>query len=352
MGAEPSKSRAGLRLVSAEPLNAEAELAEQIGVITPNSRFYLRNHFAIPEIDRSAWRLTITGEVERQLSLTYEQVRALPGRTLLTTMECAGNGRAYMRPQPDGEPWRYGAVSTAEWTGVPLAAVLGLADVRAAAREIAFEGADSGYVRAVDQSMAYARSLPVEKALHLDTLLAYAMNGEELSAEHGFPVRLIVPGWYGMAAVKWLTRIEARVDPFVDFFQRDRYIVESITDAIAVPLAEMAPRSLIVDPQEGAALAAGAQRVRGLAWSGAGPITRVEVSVDGGATWAAAEFTSERAPYAWRRWEYVWNAQAGGETVLCSRAFDEQANAQPEGVVWNRLGYANNAMQRVKVSVG
>jgi sulfite oxidase len=352
MGEESSELRAGMRLVSVEPLNAEIELAAQVGTITPNTRFYLRNHFAIPQIDRGAWRLEITGEVERDLNLSYDELLALPHRSLLTTMECAGNGRAYMNPRPDGEPWRYGAVSAAEWTGVPLATILALAEMRAPTHEIAFEGADSGYVGAADQTMAFARSLPVEKALHPDTLLAYAMNGEELPVEHGFPFRLIVPGWYGMASVKWLTRIEARTERFAGFFQRERYIHEAVSGAQPVSLTRMAPRSLILDPPEGAALAPGAYRIRGLAWSGAGPVTRVEVSVDDGATWASADLTSVSAQYLWRRWEYTWDATATSEAVLCSRAYDARGGAQPTGAVWNRLGYANNAVQRVSVSVG
>jgi DMSO/TMAO reductase YedYZ molybdopterin-dependent catalytic subunit len=341
--------------VSAEPLNAETDLGEHVGVITPNSRFYKRNHFAIPQIERDAWRLVVSGEVERDLDLSFAQVRALPQRTVLTTMECAGNGRAYMDPQPPGEPWRYGAVSAAEWTGVPLAAVLGLARPRAETREIIFEGADSGYVRDADQTMAYVRSLPLEDALHPDTLLAYAMNGEELPVEHGFPLRLIVPGWYGMASVKWLARIEARAEPLSSFFQRDRYILDTAhgdSAAATMPLTRMAPRSLILEPQDGAALSPGKQRIRGVAWSGAGPVTRVEVSVDDGLTWTAAEFTSAAARYAWRRWEYLWDAPMTGDAVLCSRAYDAHGNAQPAGAVQNRLGYANNGLQRVSVSMG
>jgi DMSO/TMAO reductase YedYZ molybdopterin-dependent catalytic subunit len=355
MSEESAGPRTGLRLVSAEPLNAETALAEQAGGITPNSRFYLRNHFAIPQIERGIWQLSVSGEVERSLRLTYGDLRALPHRTLLTTMECAGNGRAYMDPRPDGEPWRYGAVSAAEWTGVPLVAVLGLASLRATAREIAFEGADSGYVHAVDQTMAYARSMPVEKALHPDTLLAWAMNGDELPVEHGFPLRLIVPGWYGMASVKWLTRIEACAERFSGFFQRDRYILEKPSGPSGVqvvPLTRMAPRSLIIDPLEGAALAPGVYRIRGLAWSGAGPVTRVEVSVDDGATWARAQFTSASSKYFWRCWEYTWDAGTVGEATLSSRVYDARGNIQPSGAVWNRLGYANNAVERVRVSIG
>jgi DMSO/TMAO reductase YedYZ molybdopterin-dependent catalytic subunit len=181
------------------------------------------------------------------------------------------------------------------------------------------------------------------------------MNGEELPVEHGFPLRLIVPGWYGMASVKWLARIAARAEPFSGFFQRDRYVLDAPpgdAGATTEPLTRMATRSLILDPQDGAALSTGKQRIRGVAWSGAGPITRVEVSVDDGLTWATAEFTSAAAQHAWRRWEYSWDANTPGDAALCSRAYDAQGNAQPTGAVWNRLGYANNALQRISVSVG
>jgi DMSO/TMAO reductase YedYZ molybdopterin-dependent catalytic subunit len=347
-----------LLVVTPEPFNAERRLDAQLGVLTPNPAFYVRDHFAIPQIDRTTWRLTLDGEVARPLALTYDELRALPRRALLVTLECAGNGRVGLDPPAEGEPFGYGVASTAEWTGVPLwAALEAVGGLRPSAREVLFVGADGGRnPEAGGVTMAFARSLPVERALHPDTLLAYAMNGEELPIAHGFPLRLVVPGWYGVAAVKWLVRISALASPFGGFFQRDRYVMVhpergETGETAATPLTTIPPRSLLVAPSGGATLARGEQRLRGLAWSGAAPVERVEVSVDDGRTWQAAEWTSEPARYAWRTWDYRWEATCAGPATLRSRAVDAAGRTQPASPEWNRLGYANNAIQAVRVTV-
>jgi DMSO/TMAO reductase YedYZ molybdopterin-dependent catalytic subunit len=193
-----------LVVVKQKPFNAEAPLAQQIGVLTATPLHYVRTNFGIPRLCAQDWRLALDGEVERPYQLTYDELHALPSRSLLVTLECAGNGRSGLHPSAQGEPWQYGAVSTAEWTGVPLATLLEAAELTSRAREILIEGADRGTVATREGAIPFARSLPLEVARHLDTLLAYAMNGEALTAPHGFPARLIVPGWYGMAAVKGL----------------------------------------------------------------------------------------------------------------------------------------------------
>jgi DMSO/TMAO reductase YedYZ molybdopterin-dependent catalytic subunit len=342
-----------LVVVKRQPLNAETPLAEQVGVITPTPLFYVRNNFALPAISLADWRLPVGGEVERRLELTYDELLRLPGRTLLATLECAGNGRIFMQPLPPGEPWQYGAVSTAEWAGVSLAAVLEAAGVTGAALEVLVTGADSGMVEAREAPIHYARSLPLEKALHPDTLLVHTMNGEPLTAQHGFPLRLLVPGWYGMAAVKWVARIDALARPFDGHFQAERYVVQGPgdEDVARVPLSTAGVRSLITAPGAGAELPRGEQRVCGLAWSGAAPIARVDVSVDGGATWGEATFASGPERYAWRRWEFTWRAARPGPATLLSRAFDALGRTQPAEPAWNRLGYANNAIQAVRVQV-
>lgn len=330
------------RTVTAEPFNAETRLERQLGVLTPTLAFYARNHFAVPRLDAGAWRLVIGGAVDHPYELTYGELRALPSRTLLVTLECAGNGRAYFPARAEGEPWEYGAVSTAEWTGVPLVALLARPGVSATAREILFEGADAGHVPDAGGAIPFARSLPLARALHPDTLLAYAMNGEALPPAHGFPARLIVPGWYGMAAVKWLTRITAIATPFAGFYQADRYVMAHPErgETTRVPLTTVAVRALFTAPAEGETLPPGRRVVRGLAWSGAAVVDRVEVSADGGARWEPAAFTSEPARYAWRRWEYLWGAVASGPATLMCRATDAQGNTQPMEAEWNRLGYA------------
>lgn len=343
----------GLLLVSAEPFNAETRLALQRGVITPTADCYVRSHFAVPHIDLAAWRLRIEGDVDRPVELTLDALLALPTLTLVVTWECAGNGRSAMRPQPVGEPWQYGAVSTSEWTGVPLHAVLATAGLSTLATHVVIEGADGGYVPDGGRTLSYARSLTRDQALHPDTLLAYAMNGVDIPSEHGFPIRLVVPGWYGMAAVKWVTKIIAQSHPFDGFYQVDRYVMAHV-DAdgpVIAPLDRMRIRSVMAVPAGGARLLRGVCYLRGFAWSGAGPITRVEVSVDGGRLWEAADLTSEPARYTWRRWEYCWHATASGPATLMSRAFDADGNRQPTEPEWNRLGYANNAIQRVEVLV-
>jgi sulfite oxidase len=342
-----------LRFLSDEPPNAETVFADQTGVITPNSAFYIRSHFAHPVIKEPEWSLVVEGKVQRPITLRYADLRALPARTLLVTLECAGNGRAYLQPPVEGELWQYGAVSTAEWTGVSLCAVLEEAGLLPTAQEVVIEGADQGYVAAANKTLAFARSLPLQRALHPDTLLAYAMNGEALPVEHGFPLRLVVPGWYGMASVKWVRRVEAVAQPFRGYFQADSYVLDRAeqTGAKPVPLTTAGPRSLIIAPEEGARLPRGSHILRGLAWAGAAPVCQAEVSLDGGATWEQACFTSEPTCYAWRRWEFVWHAAAPGAVTLLSRALDEDGNTQPAQGEWNRLGYANNAIQQVRVEV-
>jgi DMSO/TMAO reductase YedYZ molybdopterin-dependent catalytic subunit len=354
MRQENHAGRSPLFVVTPEPLNAESRLDAQLGVITPNPAFYVRDHFAVPKIDPAAWRLTLDGEVRRPLTLTYDQLQALPSRTLLVTLECAGNGRRALHPPAEGEPFGYGVASTAEWTGVPLRTVMDAADLRPSACEVLFVGADSGPNPEVGgASMAFERSLPVDRALHPDTLLAYAMNGEELPVAHGFPLRVLVPGWYGMAAVKWLVRISALASPFNGFFQRDRYVMvhPDREETTATPLTTIPPRSLLVSPRDGARLPRGMHCLRGLAWSGEAPVERVEVSVDDGQTWRVTDWTSERARYAWRTWDHCWEATRAGLATLRSRTCDAAGRTQPVSATWNRLGYANNAIQVVRVTV-
>lgn len=338
-----------LIVVTTDPINAETPLALQRGVVTPNRLFFYRNRFTIPQIDPETWRLTVTGEVVRDLRFTYADLLALPRRSWQVTLECAGNGRIALEPAAEGEPWAYGAVSTAEWAGVPLALLLAEAGVREAAREIVFHGEDGGAVQVGGPRIPFARSLPREVALGGEAIVAHSMNGEPLPVDHGFPARLIVPGWYGMASVKWLTRIEAVSQPFEGFFQSERYVVADDSGGTR-PVSRVRVRSLIVDPPDGGRVGRSGRTVRGLAWSGGGPVTAVEFSADGGATWSDTEWTSEAHPFAWRSWETTW-LPAAGPAVLCSRARDAAGNVQPEIGPWNELGYENNGIQRVTVIV-
>lgn len=343
-----------LKMVRREPPNAESPLATQHGVITPNRLFYVRTNFPVPHIDAGDWRLKIDGELERPLELTYEQLRALPSRSLVVTMECAGNGRAHMSREAEGEQWSYGAVSTAEWTGVPLVALLDAVGLTDRAQDIVIQGADGGAVKERDTPVTFERSLTPEQARHPDVILAWAMNGELLPTEHGFPVRLIVPSWYGMAAVKWVTGIRAIPERFDGLYQTYKYVMRYPEELglPSEPLTAMRPRSLILEPAEGGNVPGGMCVVRGVAWCGSDRLAGVEVSVDDGATWETAEFTSADERYAWRRWEYYWRAESPGTRTLRSRAVTAGGEVQPEVAEWNRLGYGNNAIQVREVTVG
>ena len=339
-----------LVVVTTDPLNAETRLDLHGGIVTPNRLFFMRNRFRIPEVDSDTWRLTLSGEVAKEMSLSYLDLMAMPSTSLLVTTECAGNGRKSMQPAPEGEPWQHGAVSTAEWTGVPLHALLDKAGVRPSAGEVVFEGRDRGPVGEAGEEVPFARSLPIDKAMHRDTLLAYRMNGEPLPVAHGFPVRLVVPDWYGMASVKWLSEIRVAAESFRGFFQVERYVMIGDSFDPPVQLTDAAVRSVIVSPGRHQRLQTGSHVIRGFAWSGNG-LLQVEVSADGGDTWRQAEWTSPRQAHAWRSWQCTWELRACGSTELQSRATDTQGTVQPRESTWNQFGYACNAIQAVPVIV-
>lgn len=328
--------------LSREPLNAETRLERQVGAITPASRHYVRDHFAIPQAPDG---LAIDGAVRTPLQLGLDDIRSLPPRSLVVTLECAGNGRAFLDPAAPGEQWRAGAVSTAEWTGTTLRAVLEMAGPLANAVEVLCVGADAGAPADVGARIAYERSLPIADALREDVLLAYAMNGTDLPPEHGAPLRLIVPGWYGMASVKWLARLRLLERTFDGFFQAKRYVVEGR------PLREIAPRALIAWPREGERLAARPFVARGYAWSGRGDLVRVELSADGGRTWRDASLAEGLSRYAWRAWHCAVTPHSSGQLVLLARAVTRDGTTQPLTQVRNTLGYENNAALPVRIEI-
>lgn len=342
-----SESREELVVITDEPFNAETPLGLQTGMLTPVRRFYVRNHFAVP---REWSSLVVDGSVKRTLSLTLDDLRSLPARSVVATLECAGNGRSLLSPPVSGTPWTLGAVGTADWTGPTLKTVLETAGVADDAVEVLFEGADSGTPQGQSKSIPFARSLPLEKALDETVLLAYAMNGEPLTPDHGAPLRLVVPGWYGMASVKWLAHIEVLQTPFLGYYQSGDYVMDR--DGKQQPLAEMEVRSIITWPAHGEQLPRGVHTVRGYCWSGRAPISKVEVSADGGSTWKPARVLSDSASeYAWRMWDFAWEPPTQEEFQLVCRASDAAGNAQTVDQVWNRMGYANNACHVVGVVV-
>jgi sulfane dehydrogenase subunit SoxC len=322
--------------------------------ITPVGLHYLLIHFDIPHVDADTWRLEVGGLVTGPVTLSLEQLKARPSRTLAVTLECAGNGRALLSPRPVSQPWLQEAVGTAEWTGTPLAPILEEAGLGDGALEVVFTGLDRGIQGEVEQS--YERSLPVGDALRDEVLLAYAVNGQPLPPQHGFPLRLVVPGWYGMTHVKWLRSITVVEEPFRGWQQEVSYHLRDSEDDGGRPVTRMLPRSLLVPPgipdflSRSRFLDAGPCVLQGRAWSGRGAIERVEVSTDGGRGWAEAMLEEPVSAFAWRGWTYRWNAEPG-EHELCCRATDAAANTQPASPEWNFDGFCNNAVQRVHVTV-
>jgi DMSO/TMAO reductase YedYZ molybdopterin-dependent catalytic subunit len=319
------------RIVTPSPENSETPLEAVRSWVTPARLFFVRNHFEIPQIDLATWRLDVGGLTERTLSLTWDELNELPQRTVLATLECAGNGRSFLTPRQAGVPWGAGAVAHAEWSGVPLSEVLDLAGVRGDAREVICAGADRGTEPDHPEPMNFVRGLPLDKARHRDTLLALRMNGEPLTPSHGFPVRLLVPGWYGVASVKWLARIELSAAPLSGYFQTHKYTVQRQLDGRTetVGIQGMAVKSEIVRPIAGERLASGRQRIVGLAWAGEEGIGRVEVSTDGGGTWADAELLGPLAPYSWTLWEHVADLREPGPRQILARATSTGGRVQP-----------------------
>jgi DMSO/TMAO reductase YedYZ molybdopterin-dependent catalytic subunit len=345
-------AEAGIVVRRENPLNGESPLPSLAACAAmPSEQFYRRNHFPIPRLDEAAFRLTVKGLVDRPLTLGMSELRSFPARDLVATLECAGNGRTLFRPAIEGERWDMGAVSTAKWAGTPLREVLQRAGVSSGAREVVFRGADGGPLDGLPAPIRFERSLPLAMAQNADVLLVHTMNGAPLTPAHGFPLRLVVPGWYAVASVKWLTEIELIDHEFEAFYQTDRYWYEWQRDGRRVrePVTQMLVRSLITEPAEGAEVAQGELVVRGVAWSGSSPLARVEVSAVGGA-WHEARLVGANDRYGARRWEVALTVSAG-PLVLRARAADEAGHTQPEQAEWNRLGYGNNSIHQVPIRV-
>ena len=323
--------------------------------ITPIGLHYLLIHFDIPAVDPNNWALTVGGHVRHPLRINLEELRARPSTTIAVTLECAGNGRARLSPRPLSQPWLVEAVGTAEWTGTSLRALLDEAEPLDYTGDVVFTGLDRGIQGGIEQQ--YERSLPVAECRRDEILIAYAMNGQPLPPQHGFPVRLVVPGWYGMAHVKWLRAITVLDDSFAGYQQASAYHFRLSDDEAGVPVTRILPRALMVPPgipdfMSRVRFLGLAQHVlTGRAWSGCAPITKVEVSVDGGVSWAEATLGDSASPYSWRSWSYVWDATEPGEYELCVRATDGAGNVQPAAQNWNCEGVQNNSVQRVQVVV-
>jgi DMSO/TMAO reductase YedYZ molybdopterin-dependent catalytic subunit len=322
--------------------------------VTPAGLHYLLNHFDVPYVpDASAWRLDIGGKVATPLQLTLDDIRGLPQKTLRVTLECAGSSRAHVTPRWPSMPWMHTAVGTSEWTGTPLKPVLERAGLATGVVEVSFIGADRGFDKGNEHN--YGRSLTPELAMHDDVLLVYAMNGQPLLPQHGFPLRLIVPGWYGMASVKWLNRIEALTAPYDGYQQVQSYVYKTSAADPGVPVSHIRIKSLMVPPglpdwyTQSRLVDAGPVTVYGRAWSGnATPVAKVEFGVDG--AWSEAVLDAPAAKYAWRGWRFDWDADRGEHELAC-RATDVNGQTQPLVAMFDRGGFGNNAVHKVQVTV-
>jgi DMSO/TMAO reductase YedYZ molybdopterin-dependent catalytic subunit len=321
--------------------------------VTPAGLHYLLTHFDVPYVPDGAWPVAIAGRVKTPVTLSLDDIKAMPARTLRVTLECAGNGRAVMTPRYQSMPWSHEAVGTAEWTGTPLRHLLERAGLLDDTVEIAFFGADRGFDRGTEH--AFGRSLKPDVARGEDVLVVWAMNGAPLLPQHGYPLRLVVPGWYGMASVKWLNRIEALNAPFLGYQQVGTYMYRAVPGGPATPVTHMRVKSLLIPPgipdfySRARLTDRGAITVHGRAWSGAGvPVARVELGADG--RWQDAKLEAPTGPYAWRGWSAVWQAEPGEHELAC-RATDTNGITQPLEAPWDAAGFGNNAVQRVRLTV-
>jgi sulfane dehydrogenase subunit SoxC len=321
--------------------------------VTPAGMHYLLIHFDVPEVPAGQWTVSVRGRVRNPLTLSLADLQRREIVTRRIVMECAGNGRARFTPRPLSQPWLFEAVGNAEWTGTPLAPILEEAGLERDVVDLVFTGADHGIQG--DEEQDYQRSLSVADAGHPDVMLAWEMNGQSLLPQHGAPLRLLVPGWYGMASVKWLTDVEAVAERF-DGFQMRAYRMREGPDDEGVDVTRMLPRALLIPPgfpdffTRARVVDAGRVTLAGRAWSGHGTIASVELSTDGARTWQTASLREQPTADGWVGWSAEWLAEPG-EHELVVRAADDAGNVQPMEAAWNQSGFQNNGVQRLAVVV-
>ena len=324
--------------------------------ITPVNHFFVRNHMLEPaRIDVGSWKLSIGGAVERPLTLTFAELEKVPVHSVTNAMECAGNGRSMQNPKVPGIQWGKGAVGNAKFSGPSLKVLLEKARIKDTGKHVMFRGLDE----VPGKVPPFVRSIPIEKAIDADTLVATHMNGVPLTQHHGFPARVITPGWAGAASCKWLTEITVLEKPAEGNFMSPGYRMpntpvqpgEAVKPEDTHSVTGLTVKSLIAAPSEGAKLKPGKHEIKGVAWAGEADITKVEISTDGGSSWNLAELGKDHARYAWRLWNYSWKPAKSGDYVILSRATDSQGRIQPEAAVWNPSGYLYNAYDQVKVHV-
>jgi sulfite oxidase len=348
--------KAGMIVRSARFLDLEMPPEFFASWLTPVPHFFVRNHMHEPStLDAEGWRLSVGGEVENPFSVSLSDLAKLEPRTVTNTLECAGNGRGFQQPKVPGVQWQRGAVGTARFAGPLLRDLLRRAGVRATGKHVMFRGLD----QVPGKVPPFIRSIPIEKAMDRDTLIATHMNGASLARHHGFPARALVPGWIGAASCKWLTEIKVLDQEFEGNFMKPGYRLpnHSISPGGDVnpedthPITSLGVKSVIAQPGDGSSLKSRSLNIQGAAWAGETAITRVEISVDGGTTWHAARLGAQQSRYAWRLWDYAWNAPKAGEYTIMSRATDDQGRTQPQIAAWNPSGYLFNAIDQVNIHV-
>lgn len=320
----------------------------------PKQTFYMRNHFPYPEFTQSSFSIKIGGEVSTPMTFSYDDLAKMPSKSLVLPIECSGNKRSYFRPKVYGEQWKDGAMSQGEWTGVSLSHVLSLTGIKSTALEVLFEGYDKGKKTGYNKIVNFKRSLPVPKAIHPDTIIAYEYNGEPIPYKHGYPLRLIVPQWYGMASVKWLKSISVIPYKFEGPFQADDYVYYPVgeKESNIRPVTTINVSSLIQQPLDYQILDEGVNNINGIAWTGQGKIVKVEISFDEGRTWAEVNlYNQNQHPYSWTFWSYTWRTDKKGEYKIMSRAYDSNGRVQPIESEWNKKGYGYNAIYTINVKI-
>jgi DMSO/TMAO reductase YedYZ molybdopterin-dependent catalytic subunit len=356
---EPAATAGGMIVRMREPQNLETPAAGLAPWKTPTEQFFVRSHFAVPKLDPTNYTLTVTGHVENPLTLSFKELLNIPVVTKPLTLECAGNGRVFLVPQVRGLQWGIGAVGTAEWQGVPLAAVLERAKVKAGAAEVVLVGADKGAINVDPPSpgaIPFDRAIPIAKAKKDECVLATHMNGEPLTPAHGAPVRAVVGGWYGMASVKWLAKIVVVEKPYASFWQTMDYSVWDRSGGMPslVPLTSIQPKAVITSHVENQVVRSnkeGYQLILGKAWAGENGVAKVEISTDGGTTWNLAVLVKDEKPFCWRSWLFTWRPQAPGPAKLVARCTDDKGNTQPDQRDPDRRSYMINHLVPVEVLV-
>lgn len=334
---------------SLSPENQETPIQFLSNPVTPEKLFYRRNHFRYPFLSDDNFFLSVFGSVTRPYHFSIRDLFNFPAQTIETVLECAGNKRSKFEPKVAGEQWEDGAISQGIWRGVPLRLILEQTGLSERAKEVVFEAHDKGKHPGYPQPIRYARSLPLAKALHPDTIIAYELNRMPIPGKHGYPLRLIVPNWYGMASVKWLKTIRVIDTKFQGPFQTDDYVYYP-KDQKPFPVTAVKVNSTIQKPLNLAILEKGTHEIKGVAWSGSGEITKVQVSLDSGVNWTDSTLT-KGSRYSWSSWRHEWKAEQEGEYKIKVRAVDSAGFIQPDKAMWNKKGYGYNQISEINIKI-